>query len=262
MNTQEAYQLLKHIEHKKNNWLHRIAVIVAGTAAIICLIIGGFHYLKYQNEQQIVYLEASTSYGERKQILLPDGTQVILNSCSHIRYPDNFIGNERRIELEGEGYFQVYRNEEQPFIINTRRFDVRVLGTSFDVKAYSSDEVVSVEVENGKVQVDLPEAMMRIRAKEQVFINTVSGEYSKRRDERPVAIWKKGGLRFNSTPIRDVAKELERMYNCRITFGEGQFDNLISGEHDNKSLEAVLQSIEYTSGIRYRKDGNRILLYK
>ena len=132
---QEAYQLLKHIEHKKNNWLHRIAVIVAGTAAIICLIIGGFHYLKYQNEQQIVYLEASTSYGERKQILLPDGTQVILNSCSHIRYPDNFIGNERRIELEGEGYFQVYRNEEQPFIINTRRFDVRVLGTSFDVKA-------------------------------------------------------------------------------------------------------------------------------
>ena len=112
------------------------------------------------------------------------------------------------------------------------------------------------------MQVDLPEAMMRLKGKEQVLINTISGEYSKRREERPVAIWKKGGLRFNSTPIRDVAKELERMYNCRITFADGQFNNLISGEHDNKSLEAVLQSIEYTSGIRYKKEGNRILLYK
>ena len=217
----EARQLLKHIEHKKRTWFHRIAVVTASTAAIVCL-----------------------------------------NSCSHVRHPNNFTGEERKIVLEGEGYFQVHRNEEQPFIVSTRRFDVRVLGTCFDIKSYSSDEIVSVEVESGKVQVDLPEAMMRLKGKEQVLINTISGEYSKRREERRVAIWKKGGLRFNSTPIRDVAKELERMYNCHITFANGKFNNLISGEHDNKSLEAVLQSIEYTSGIRYKKEGNHILLYK
>lgn len=258
----EARQLLKHIEHKKRTWFRRISIVAVSTAAIVCLVLGGTHYLKHLNEQQIIYLEAATSYGERKQILLPDGTQLTLNSCSHVRYPNNFIGEERKIELEGEGYFQVHRNEKQPFIVSTRRFNVRVLGTCFDIKSYSSDEVVSVEVESGKVQVDLPEAMMRLKGKEQVLINTISGEYSKRREERPVAIWKKGGLRFNSTPIRDVAKELERVYNCRITFADGQFNNLISGEHDNKSLEAVLQSIEYTSGIRYKKEGNRILLHK
>ncbi|MBD3590067.1 FecR family protein [Bacteroides sp. GM023] len=258
----EARQLLKRIEHKKRTWFRRIAVVAVSTAAIVCLALGGMHYLKHLNERQIIYMEAATSYGERKQILLPDGTQLTLNSCSHVRYPNNFIGEERKIELEGEGYFQVHRNEEQPFIVSTRRFDVRVLGTCFDIKSYSSDEVVSVEVESGKVQVDLPEAMMRLKGKEQVLINTISGEYSKRREDRPVAIWKKGGLRFNSTPIRDVAKELERVYNCRITFADGQFNNLISGEHDNKSLEAVLQSIEYTSGIRYKKEGNRILLHK
>lgn len=258
----EARQLLKRIEHKKRTWFRRISIVAVSTAAIVCLVLGGTHYLKHLNEQQIIYLEAATSYGERKQILLPDGTQLTLNSCSHVRYPNNFIGEERKIELEGEGYFQVHRNEKQPFIVSTRRFNVRVLGTCFDIKSYSSDEVVSVEVESGKVQVDLPEAMMRLKGKEQVLINTISGEYSKRREERPVAIWKKGGLRFNSTPIRDVAKELERVYNCRITFADGQFNNLISGEHDNKSLEAVLQSIEYTSGIRYKKEGNRILLHK
>lgn len=258
----EARQLLKRIEHKKRTWFRRIAVVAVSTAAIVCLALGGMHYLKHLNERQIIYMEAATSYGERKQILLPDGTQLTLNSCSHVRYPNNFIGEERKIELEGEGYFQVHRNEKQPFIVSTRRFDVRVLGTCFDIKSYSSDEVVSVEVESGKIQVDLPEAMMRLKGKEQVLINTISGEYSKRREDRPVAIWKKGGLRFNSTPIRDVAKELERVYNCRITFADGQFNNLISGEHDNKSLEAVLQSIEYTSGIRYKKEGNRILLHK
>lgn len=259
----EARQLLKRIEHKKRTWFRRIAVAVTATAAVFCLVLGGIGYLDYVNQQQVSYLEASTSYGERKQVLLPDGTQLVLNSCSRIRYPDRFVGNQRRVELEGEGYFRVQRNEKQPFIVNTPRFDVRVLGTCFDVKAYMSDEVVSVDVESGKVQVDMPEAMMRLRAKERVFINTVSGEYNKQHEERTVAVWRKGGLRFNSTPMRDVAKELERVYNCRITFAAGQdFNNLISGEHDNKSLEAVLQSIEYTSGIHYKKEGNKVLLYK
>lgn len=71
-----------------------------------------------------------------------------------------------------------------PFIVRTKRLDVQVLGTRFDVKSYSTDEIVSVSVESGKVQVDLPEAMMRLTAKEQVLINTVSGEYSKKTEDR------------------------------------------------------------------------------
>ncbi|MCD8184041.1 MAG: FecR domain-containing protein [Bacteroides sp.] len=259
----EARMLLKHVEHKKRMWFRRIAVTVASTAAILCLAFGGISYFKYIDGQQVSYLEVSTSYGEHKLIHLPDGTQLTLNSCSRVQYPDHFADKERRVKLEGEGYFRVSHNEKQPFIVNTHHFDVRVLGTCFDIKSYLSDEIVSVDVESGKVQVDLPEAMMRLQGKEQIFINTISGEYNKRHDERTVAVWRKGGLRFNSTPIRDVAKELERVYHCHITFAEGQeFNNLISGEHDNKSLEAVLKSIEYTSGIRYKKEGNRLLLYK
>lgn len=94
------------------------------------------------------------------------------------------------MELEGEGYFRVHRNEKQPFIVNTHHFDVRVLGTCFDIKAYLSDEVVSVDVESGKVQVDLPEAMMRLSAQERVYINTISGEYNKQHEN---ALWQYGG---------------------------------------------------------------------
>lgn len=254
--------MLKHIEHKKRTWFRRVMTIAASVAAVIAIVTGSISYFRYMSEQQITFAEISTSFGEKKRVELPDGTILVLNSCSQVRYPDSFQGDIRKVELEGEGYFRVAHNEDMPFIVQTKRLDVRVL-TRFDVKSYSTDEIVSVSVESGKVQVDLPEAMMRLTAKEQVLINTVSGEYSKKKEERGVAVWIKGSLRFNSTPIRDVAKELERVYNCQITFASGQeFDNLITGEHDNKSLESVLKSIEFISDINYKKEGRNILLYK
>lgn len=259
----EAHELLKYIEHSKRTWFRRIISVAASVAAVVFIMLGSIGYFNYMNEQKVTYAEISTSFGEKKQLLLPDGTTLVLNSCSSVRYPSHFIGNIREVKLEGEGYFKVARNEKLPFIVKTGSFDVRVLGTRFDVKSYPTDEIVSVSVESGKVQVDLPEAMMRLTAREQILINTVSGEYSKRKEEREVAGWIKGTLRFNSTPIRDVAKELERVYNCRITFAvDEEFNNFISGEHDNKSLDSVLKSIGYVSGVKYKKEGRNILLYK
>ena len=225
-------------------------------------------FRKCDRDKYIIFIGGSVLFcGCRIQRVRSDDWTCFLsfrNSCSQVRYPDRFVGDLREVELEGEGYFRVARNEKMPFVVRTKRLDVQVLGTRFDVKSYSTDEIVSVSVESGKVQVDLPEAMMRLTAKEQVLINTVSGEYSKKTEDRGVAVWMKGGLRFYSTPIRDVAKELERVYNCRITFAPGQdFNNLITGEHDNKSLEAVLKSIEFISGdIKYKKEGINVLLYK
>lgn len=259
----EARQLLESLEKPQQRSWYRIGAVAASIAVIICFAWGGFHFVRQALAPDIIYLEASTSYGERKQLLLPDGTQLILNSCSYIRYPKHFTTEERKIELAGEGYFNVAHDEYMPFIISTSRMDIRVLGTSFNVKSYPMDEIVSVSVESGKVQVDVPDAVMRLVANEQIYINTLSDEYSKRKGEGQVAVWMKGSLYFNKTPIRDVAKELERSYNCRITFNSNQtFDNLISGEHDNIDLESVLKSIEYTSGIKYKKDGRNILLYK
>lgn len=259
----EARQLLKYIAHRKRTLFLRIAAVAAGVAAVVCVLLGSINYLNYIAEHKVIFAELATSFGEKKQITLPDGTLLVLNSCSQIRYPNRFTGNVRRVELKGEGFFRVARNEDMPFVVNTGHFDVRVLGTRFDVRAYPTDEIVSVSVESGRVQVDLPEAMMRLGSREQLVINTLSGEYSKRKEERDVAVWRKGSLCFSSTPILDVAKELERVYNCRITFTSGQeFKNLISGEHDNKSLESVLQSIEYISDIKYKKEGRNVLLYK
>lgn len=260
---EEARQLLKRIDRKKRTGFRRLAIAVIGIAAMLVLAWGSISYWRFNHQPEVTWLTVATSYGEQKDICLPDGTRLTLNACSQVRYPERFVEEERKIELEGEGFFQVTHREEQPFIVTTKTFDVQVLGTCFNVKAYPSDATMGVDVESGKVQVDMPEAMMRLKADEQVVINHTTGEYSKRNNGHKVAVWRNGGLRFDATPIRDVAKVLERKYNCRITFAEGQeFENLISGEHDNRSLEAVLQSIEYTSGIHFRISGNQVLLYK
>lgn len=262
-NKKEAHSLLNRMKRRNVNWFRRVAVPIASVAAICLLVVGSVSVWNYLNECQVVYKIATTSYGETKELILADSTVIVLNSCSKARFPDRFLSDERRIELEGEGYFQVHRNEEKPFIVHTSRFDIRVLGTSFNVRSYGTDELVSVNVESGKVQVDMPEAMMRLKEKEQVQINTLTGNYAKGCVEKEVAQWRKGTLCFFETPIRDVAKELERIYHCVITFSSDQnFNNLISGEHDNVSLEAVLRSIEYTTGIHFEKNGNEIRMYK
>lgn len=259
----EGRSLLRRINTGRNVLLRRVAITAASIAAAFLLIFGGIDMWNYWNDSRVIFREMVTSYGETKNLILADGTLVVLNSCSKVRYPDRFTANERRIELNGEGYFQVQRNEEKPFVVKTSRFDVKVLGTSFNIKSYQADELVSVNVESGKVQVDMPEAMMRLRANEQVLINTVTGNYEKVKTREEVAQWRNGTLCFYETPIRDVAKELERIYHCTITFASGQvFNNLITGEHDNVSLDAVLRSIEYTSGIHYRQEGNHIYMYK
>lgn len=261
----EAIKLLAKVHRRKysllaGKWM-RFAI---STAAVLILIVGGTRIYENHLQKQMPMLTVSTSYGEHKQILLPDGTELTLNSCATIKYPQRFIGGKRSVELIGEGCFKVERNPSKPFIVKMKDLSITVLGTIFNVKSHPSDEVSVVEVKEGKVQVDLPDAMMRLSSGEFLVINKVSGNYNKRRIENEkFAIWRQGKLRFEETSIQDVVKELERIYDCRIKFKQGQdFDNLITGIHDNSDLETILSSIEYVTGIHHRYMNDSILLYK
>lgn len=260
---ENADRLLGRISEKKV--MRRLAAKVISVAASIAILVvlggGLFHYFNRANKanNDILYAHISTTYGQTRDFILPDGTQVTLNACSRISYPAIFTGHERPVELEGEAYFQVARDEKHPFIIRTKDFDVQVLGTVFSVKAYEEDEVQFVDVESGRVQVDMPEGMSRLNANEQIEINSEKGSYAKQPSEyQDIAVWRKGYLRFNKTPVEDVARQLERVYNYTIMFREGQeFENLISGEHDNVNLEEVLESIRLTSGISWQIDNEK-----
>lgn len=264
---EQAQILLKRINKPKffKKYL-KYTVVAASIAILISFGIIGYKYLVIEINSSIRLAEVVTGYGETRQVTLPDGTFAIMNACTRLTYPEKFNENERQVSLEGEAYFQVTRNEEQPFIISTGNFNVRVLGTAFNVQAYREDEIQSVNVESGKVQIDMPDAMSRLTANEQILINTKTSNYAKQTvDNEGIAVWRSGLLHFNKAPVTDVINQLERIYNYKIVFEGGQhFNNLISGEHENESLEEVLESIRDVTGIKWKtgKNKNEIILYK
>lgn len=262
---EEARLLLSRIRKTEKRfsfipYLRYVAMVVI----ILSIGWGGFRLIRSNQEKVLTYTEVHVKNGEHKRVILPDGTSVTLNAGSYLRYPREFITDVRRIEMNGEAFFEVTRDEEKPFLIHTKDADVKVLGTSFNVKAFDMDEQLTVSVQTGKVQVDLPEAMMRLLPDEQFVMDKTKGEFQKRNeDARLSTVWIKGGLYFNRTPIRTVVNELVRMYNRTIEFAPGaEYDDYIYGEHDNKSLEAVLKSIQYSTDIKYRIENDKIVLYK
>ena len=262
---EEARLLLSRIRkpEKRFSFIPYLRYVVI-VAVILSIGWGGFRLIRSNQEKVLTYTEVHVKNGEHKRVILPDGTSVTLNAGSYFRYPREFITDVRRIEMNGEAFFEVTRDEEKPFLIHTKDADVKVLGTSFNVKAFDMDEQLTVSVQTGKVQVDLPEAMMRLLPDEQFVMDKTKGEFQKRNeDARLSTVWIKGGLYFNRTPIRTVVNELVRMYNRTIEFAPGaEYDDYIYGEHDNKSLEAVLKSIQYSTDIKYRIENDKIVLYK
>ena len=260
----EAQQLLRGMKRRKLWNARHWGYAAVGIAASLILVFLGVYSWNSTDTTEMQLAEVSTSFGERKQVMLADGSRVVLNACSSLQYPKEFDGDVRKVQLKGQAFFEVARNEKQPFFVETGKLHVQVLGTEFDVKSYAEDEVASVEVQSGKVEVTLPEATLRLKKDEQILMNTVSGEFNKKKENKKVAAWRKGGLCFNHTPIRDVARELERIYSCKILFSEGQeFTNVITGEPDNESLESLLEAIHIVSGLNYRKEADgSILFYK
>lgn len=259
----EAIHLLQSL--RKKTYSIRPLLRIAACLTLVALAGWGVLYMGNSRSQEVAELqEMYVAYGDKKELKLSDGTIVILNSGTRIKYPVRFEGAERLVELSGEAFFSVAKDAEHPFIVATPQLQLKVLGTEFNIKVYDQDERAAVSVKSGKVEVETEEVVSRLIAGEQIQINTLTRDYRKEREDfNNISSWIKGGLFFNEAPIGDVVKELNRIYNCTIRFEEGQsFDNLIVGEHDNKSIESVLKSIEYTTGIKYRKEGAVFVLYK
>jgi len=261
---EEAYSLLKRIDKSPAIALRMVKIGLSIAASVLILMTTGLGIYHYALRPSQDLITIQTDYGETQNIVFADGTSVMLNACSKISYPKQFDEHERQISLEGEAYFQVVKNEKAPFIVSTGKFEITVLGTEFNVKAYDADKIQTVDVKSGKVQVETADARIRLIENEQLRMDLSSGELNKHGEQQEVAVWRHGALCYDKTPLRDVANELERNYNCQIRFRNSEtLNNLISGEHNNKSLDNVLQSIERISNIHFRYiDKNIIELYK
>ncbi|MDR3269270.1 MAG: FecR domain-containing protein [Tannerella sp.] len=260
----EAEQLLKRLRRQEKTFS---LLTLLKYAAMVCVVVATglavYTFSGGESKQEVACRTLRVAHGEREQVIFSDGTKVILNAGSSLTYPGKFEHDKRVVHLDGEAFFDVAKNRSRPFIVQTKSADIEVLGTSFNVKAHDEDEFVSVTVESGKVRVNMEDAVMQLLPDEQFFLDKTKNEiFRKHANMEKTKSWISGELYFNKTPIRSVINELMRHYNCIIAFEGGQMPaEYISGAHDNKTLDAVLNSIYYTAGIKYRKETGKIILY-
>lgn len=270
----EARKLLMDLEQSATGVVEpryrHVRRVVSGTmvAVVVVLVIAaGFMMLFHQPQPEPVameYAELVTEAGEIKHLLLEDGTEVTLNACSRLRYPSNLkAGVDRHVLVDGQAFFKVARDEKRPFHVLAGSMDIKVLGTEFDVKSYSADEMASVKVKSGKVNVQLPEANMNLVADQQMLYSHASNDFSRRSGPVSADSWCHGELLFANASIADVARELERKFKCRIKLDPGSvFTNRLTGSHNGDDLASILQSLHYVANVGFRTERNGdIVLY-
>lgn len=232
-----------------------------------------YHYLNPKTEQAAIqYIEVFTQRGEIKTIFLPDQTKVTLNAESRVKYPAEFPGGERQVELQGQALFEVTSSNDRQFTVTTTDMRVRVLGTVFDVRSYTNDESSTVSVVSGKVEVDLAgenietwrATSILLEKNHQVKVNKASGNFEKLTIDAGLYLsWTDGTLYFYRTPICEVVNILNRHYpQLDIELADGEYFYLITGEHNNVyQPEDILKGIAYTTGLKCKKTGNKYTLY-
>ncbi|SDE07694.1 FecR family protein [Dyadobacter soli] len=192
-------------------------------------------------------------------IELSDGTQVWLNKNSKIEYPKVFDGNERQVYLQGEAFFEVVPNPEKPFIVKSDRISTRVLGTSFDVKAYHGDETASVSVATGKVEVSKeigegePVRITQLTPEQELVINTEKDEtYINIVSVANIAPWHLGQLVFRDNTYDEVMQALQERFGKKVVFKSSIGKcRVMASFNSNASLNDVLKLLSMSNSFDY-----------
>jgi len=250
-----------------SGWLQRIAAVL-----FIPVLLAGVWYYQKQNQLRkdlsvlMVSQEINTQPGTRTHLFLPDSTEVWLNSCSSLHFPSAFAGNERRISLEGEAIFKVYKNKKKPFIVSTSGMEVEAVGTEFNVSAYSGDLKFSTTLAEGKVKITdriKSDEVMFLEPGAQLNYNTINKTYQAEAVRvQDVIAWRDGVLIFNETPFYEVAAKLGRWFNADIQINDPSITNYrFTGTFTSESLDQVMELLTLSTPIAYSSSKRKILDY-
>ncbi|MDR1505105.1 MAG: FecR domain-containing protein [Prevotella sp.] len=187
-------------------------------AASIAILIAATYFItsKMQNPPEITATnKLYVPSGQRANITLSDGTEVWVNANSTIIYPSTFTQGERKIELTGEAFFTVAKNEKKPFIVSTSDFDVKVLGTTFNINSYNDMEEKIVSLIEGSVEVISPNEKMQLIPNEQLKFRNSKMSVAKFYNEDDFS-WTQGIYTFEEAPLSDILKKMELYYDVKI----------------------------------------------
>ncbi|SFG31176.1 ferric-dicitrate binding protein FerR, regulates iron transport through sigma-19 [Prevotella sp. KH2C16] len=162
------------------------------------------------------YYVASVPYGSKMKLMLPDSSVVWLNAGSRLTYASNFNKKNRRVSLEGEGYFEVTRHEGKKFVVHTSGYEVTVRGTHFNIQAYKDDPFISTSLLSGEVEIDRAGERLVLQPGEVATLDAASGILSKSRMGNEPNAWISNRLNYNAISMGNLARILSRTYAVRI----------------------------------------------
>ncbi|MFD1605540.1 FecR family protein [Flavobacterium artemisiae] len=204
----------------------------------------------------------STPTGGQYNIVLADGTKVFLNAVSSVKYPTQFNGSKRIVELDGEAYFEVAEDKSKPFIVKSDKQSIEVLGTHFNVHAYDNESVVKTTLLEGSVAVTSRDQKAILKPGQQSGVSDNTAKISIKEVDTEAAIaWKNGRFKFDNADLKSVMKQLERWYGIKVEYrGDVSDVRFNGGTFRNKNLSEVLKVLEL-SNIKFKVEGKTIIVY-
>lgn len=262
-----SFEALKKVSSQlqqqvSSNWW----IILQRAAAILMLpllVYSGYLTVKNQaknnSKEQVMMQTISSRQGMVTQFALADGTKVWLNSGSELQFPTRFDGDKREVMLKGEAFFEVTKNEKQPFRVNASELKVEVLGTSFNVVNFDDDTQSEVVLVTGKVALSSEKGQINtaygtmhsgqraIYEKGQQKVSTQDVEVDK------YIAWREGNLIFQDDSMEDVVKRLSRWFNVEIVINDPEIKKYIyKATFRNENLVQVLNLLKLSAPIDYR----------
>lgn len=208
-----------------------------------------------------------TAAGQRAQTLLPDGSRVWLNGKTRLVYRGSSRGGERRVELEGEAYFEVARAVDAPFVVCSKEVQTRVLGTKFNVRAREDEDRVVTTLLQGSVCIDLPRQQGSgrvLKPGQTLEVDTKNYEARLREYHEPadVLLWIKGKLSFRQYSLKQITDLMEKMYDVEFVYDEASLrEERFTGDFSTDSTpEEILHILTYTNYFTFQKEGRLIRL--
>jgi transmembrane sensor len=273
------------------------AAIVKIAAVFIMAFVIAWFVLKPKEkpaENPLSYYEFRTPKGARSEVQLPDGSKVWLNSTSFVRFPNNFSGNNRKIYLEGEAYFDVKKNESYPMVISTSDINIKVIGTAFNVKSYPGEGTIETTLERGTITLEKKasnseekNSIITLQPNQRVTfvkkqgkisldeirpVNTVDSAtkklirqekiiVSQRVETEKYTAWKDGKIIFDNETFENLSVKLERWFDIKIHIEDESLKKIrFTGTFEKETIEQVLNIMRLTTPIKYTMNKNDIYI--
>ena len=237
--------------------------------------------------------QISTKNGSKTNLVLPDGTKVWLNSGSQLTYDKTYGNKLREVSLTGEAYFDVVKNPERPFLIHTRKMDIKVVGTAFNVKCYPGEKTTETCLVRGSIEVTLKDREEKIMLKpnEKLIINNnddvrvkdkaaVKAEKTTVQAEKPIislshltllpvdntiieTAWVQNRLVFSGESFEDVALKMERWYNVKIEFADEKLkEEKLTGNFEKETMVEALNALQLVAPFSYTIKNDQVIIFK